>query len=146
MLATLTNLSESPNLYPNMIGKKVEVLKPELGGKVSIMNIWASWCVSCQAEHEVLLKMKQQNLPLYGLNSGDKPELAEAYLKKMGNPFVKVFADPKRELAIMLGATGMPETYVIGKDGIIYYHYRGNLTDDILTKQLLPIYDEVIKK
>ena len=115
-------------------------------GKPVLVNVWASWCVACQAEHEVLLKMQKDGIPIYGLNSGDKPDLAQNYLDKMGNPFKKVIADPRREYAIALGTTGMPETFIIGKDGVIYYHYRGNLTDEIVKTKLRPIYDEIIKK
>ena len=146
LLATLTNLSEKPSFLPNMIGKKITVLNDELTKEVSVLNIWASWCISCQAEQGVLLQMQKDGIPIYGLDSGDKPEMAEAYLKKVGNPYKKIIADPRREYAIALGATGMPETYVIGKDGMIYYHYRGNLTDEIVKTQLRPIYDEVLKK
>ena len=146
LMATATHLEDNPKFMPNMIGKKITVLNDELTKEVSVLNVWASWCISCQAEHETLLQMQKDGIPLYGLNSGDKPEMAQAYLDKMGNPFKKVIADPKREYAIKLGTTGMPETFVIGKDGIIYYHYRGNLTDEIVKTKLRPIYEELLKK
>jgi cytochrome c biogenesis protein CcmG, thiol:disulfide interchange protein DsbE len=146
LMATATHLEDNPKFMPNMIGKKITVLNDELTKEVSVLNIWASWCIACQAEHEVLLNMQKEGLPIYGLNSGDKPDLAQNYLNKMGNPFKKVIEDPRREYAIALGSTGMPETYVIGKDGIIYYHYRGNLTEEVVKTKLRPIYDALVKK
>lgn len=158
LLATLTNLSDNPKMYPNMIGKKLPSFQSEdlfdgtkvyselLNKDVVIFNVFASWCVACQAEHETLLEMKKMELPLYGIDSGDDPKAAQQYLESRGNPFIRTLYDPRREVAIAIGTTGMPETFVVGRDGIIYFHYRGNLTHDILTKQLMPIYDELTKK
>lgn len=158
LLATLTNLSESPKFYPNMIGKTLpyfesedlmtgkKVTSKELNKEILILNVWASWCIGCQAEHATLLEMQKMNLPLYGIDSGDDAKAGQQYLEKMHNPFKQVLYDPKREVAIAIGTTGMPETFVVGKDGVIYYHYRGNLTPDILKNKLMPIYDELLKK
>ena len=156
LLVAVTNMEENPNFMPNMIGKAApefsapdlftgkSITKKEIITKPIIVNIWASWCIACQAEHELLLKMKADALPIIGLNSGDKAEHAKKYLADNGNPFEKVIHDPRRELQINFGATGAPETFIIGTDGKIYYHYRGNLTEEILKTQLLPIYEKLI--
>lgn len=158
LLVNITNMEDNPNFLPNMIGKNIpefsahelfsgeSITQANLTAKPSILNIWASWCVACQAEHDVLLKMKEKNLPIYGLNSGDQTEAAKNYLNTHGNPFVQVISDPRREIQISFGATGSPETYVIDTDGKIYFHYRGNLTEEILNTQLLPIYEKLTAK
>jgi cytochrome c biogenesis protein CcmG/thiol:disulfide interchange protein DsbE len=156
VLVSVTNMQDNPKLMPNMIGHKLEafdatelftgekITSADLIKEPAIINIFASWCVACRAEHEQLMALKDLNL--YGLNSGDKPDLAKAYLSQMGNPFKKVLSDPLRDIAIKMGSTGTPETYVVGPDGKIYYHYRGNLTDELVQTKLKPIYDVLVYK
>ena len=157
-LAYTTNLANNPRMMPNMIGKKLESFKTqevfthkpfasdELSKEISIMNLWASWCVSCQAEHKTMSELSKKGYKIYGMNVGDRPEDAKKYLEKNGNPYFKILSDPKREIAIALGATGTPETYVIGKDGKIYFHHRGYVDQQMMNTQLIPIIEELKKR
>ncbi|PIR32729.1 MAG: DsbE family thiol:disulfide interchange protein [Alphaproteobacteria bacterium CG11_big_fil_rev_8_21_14_0_20_44_7] len=157
ILVFVTDLEDNPNYYPTMIGKDVAEFETILlynNGTLSseelknntILNFWASWCVACKAEHEYLMQMKEEGFPIYSINSGDKIDAAKEYLLHNGNAFIKTGIDPRRKLAFLMGVTGMPETFVIGKDGKIYFHHRGILTEDIVTKKIKPILDELNKK
>lgn len=156
MLATLNDTANKPNYFPSMVGKQIPEFSAPLlfrEGKLTdaelknnvILNFWASWCVACQAEHGTLLELAK-NHEIYGMNSGDNDDDAKNYLREHGNPFTKVGVDAHRKLAIAFGLQGMPETYVIGKDGVIYFHYRGAINDSIVKTQILPILAELENK
>lgn len=152
-LVYMTDLEEKPNFYPSMVGKTVpkftidtldgqyKVKQKEFNGK--IINFWASWCVACKAEHDLLLNLRQKGYKLIGVNSGDQRERGLEYLKEYKNPFYTNLFDPKRTLAIAMGVTGMPETFVINKDGLIIYHFRGALTRNEIFNHLMPVLDEL---
>lgn len=149
VLASVTGLQNKANFYPTMIGQDAPKFKTatlrgdvldseELKDNV-ILNFWASWCVACKAEHQALLELADEGYKLYGINSADQKAKAVEYLDKYKNPFLKNGIDKTRKIAIAFGVTGMPETFVIGRDGKIYFHYRGALTDEIINTQLKPI-------
>lgn len=101
-------------------------------GKVWLLNVWASWCVSCRSEHPVLVQLaRQSDLPLYGLNYKDDPVDAKAWLQNLGNPYRLSAVDRDGRVGMDYGVYGVPETYVIDKQGIIRY------------KQIGPIYPQV---
>ena len=112
----------------------------DLKGHYSLINIFASWCLTCKVEHPFLMKIKEQKiLPIYGINWKDDPEKALRMLKKTGNPFEKIGADKKGELIIQLGVTGAPETFLISPEGIVLYRYAGVLTQSVLNNKILPM-------
>jgi len=155
LMAVSTKLGDKASFYPTMIGKAMPTFSaPLLEGKGelksdelksnAIVNLWASWCTACIAEHEVLLDLAKTH-KIYGVDSGDIDKPAKEYLKERGNPFYKVAIDPQRRIALALGTQGLPETFIIGKDGIIYFHHRGTLTPEIVDKELLPILEQLEK-
>lgn len=101
-------------------------------GKTAVLNVFASWCVSCLAEQPLLLKLKERGIPVYGIAWKDKPEALKAWLQAHGNPYRAIGLDPEGRAAIALGLKGVPETYLIGTDGTILWHYPGALTDDMV--------------
>ena len=106
-------------------------------GKVTVLNVFASWCVPCRDEHPVLLELaKDSRLQLVGMNYKDKPEQAAAFLGELGNPYAKIGSDISGRAGINWGVYGVPETYVIGKDGTIRYKQVGPLGGESV-KQLL---------
>ncbi len=117
--------------------------KADLLGKVSLVNIFGSWCVTCEYEHPILLELaKKTHIPLYGIDWREaQPEDGSRWLKRKGNPYTQIGADPRSELAIQLGITGAPETLVVDKKGNIRWHHEGALNWDILNKELLPLID-----
>jgi cytochrome c biogenesis protein CcmG, thiol:disulfide interchange protein DsbE len=112
----------------------------EMKGKVWLLNVWASWCESCKDEHPVLLDLAQQNqVPIYGLDYKDKPEPAQAWLNEAGNPYKLVAQDADGRVGINYGVYGVPETYVIDKQGIIRYKLIGPMTLENLKGIILPM-------
>ena len=103
------------------------------GDKVTVLNVWASWCAPCRIEHPVLMDLaKDQSVRLLGFNYKDKAENARRFLGNFGNPFTAVGADETGRTAIDFGVYGVPETFVIGRDGTIRYKHVGPLTPDAL--------------
>lgn len=111
-----------------------------LKGQVSLLNVWASWCVSCRQEHPVLVALaKRKIVPVYGLNYKDEREAGMAWLSQFGNPYVASGFDANGKVGVDWGVYGVPETFVVDKKGLIRYKQTGPLTADILEKTLLPL-------
>jgi len=116
----------------------------EMRGKVWVLNVWASWCVSCADEHPLLIEYARSGaVPIYGLNWKDKPEDALAWLKENGNPYVLSVSDLDGKVAIDYGVYGAPETYLIDKNGIIRLKQVGPVTSDVWNKSFLPLVQEL---
>jgi cytochrome c biogenesis protein CcmG, thiol:disulfide interchange protein DsbE len=107
-------------------------------GKVSLVNVWASWCTPCVAEHPELLELSRRGTPLYSINYKDTPEAARAFLARHGNPFRAIGADQKGFTAIDFGVYGVPETFVIDGAGRVAYRFPGPLTPEIVAEKLIP--------
>ena len=112
----------------------------DMKGRVWLFNLWASWCESCRDEHPLLMAMSQQNIvPIVGLDYKDKNADAEAWLAKGGNPYTLNVTDPEGRIAIDYGITGVPETFVIDKHGVIRYKEVGMVTSKNLKEKILPL-------
>ena len=112
----------------------------EMRGKVWLLNVWASWCISCREEHPVLLALARSGeVPLYGLNYKDQRKDAIAWLDELGNPYLLSAADLDGRVGIDYGVYGAPETYLIDRDGVIRFKHIGPLTPAVLQNQLLPL-------
>lgn len=111
-----------------------------LKGKPALINVWASWCVACKEEHEVLLEFAQRKLvPLIGLNYKDKDSDGLSVLAQMGNPYDTVLVDASGRTGIDWGVYGVPETFVVDKNGIIRYKFIGPISQQDITQKLLPL-------
>ncbi|MGO3931713.1 DsbE family thiol:disulfide interchange protein [Rhodopseudomonas pseudopalustris] len=119
-------------------GVQVAGLDPGLfKGKVSVVNVWASWCVPCHDEAPLLTALADdKRIQIVGINYKDKPDNARRFLGRYGNPFVAVGVDPNGRAAIEWGVYGVPETFVVGRDGRIAYKLVGPITPDNLDKLL----------
>ena len=112
----------------------------DLKGKVWLLNVWASWCVACRQEHPLLVDLARQNLvPIYGLNYKDKRDEALAWLGRYGNPYVASLADTEGLVGIDYGVYGVPETFVIDKQGTIRLKHIGPVTPEALRDTILPM-------
>jgi cytochrome c biogenesis protein CcmG/thiol:disulfide interchange protein DsbE len=119
----------------------------EMKGKVWLLNVWASWCVSCKEEHPVLMSLAQQNIvPIYGLDYKDKKQDAEMWLSRGGDPYTLSAMDSEGRIGIDYGVYGVPETYVIDKQGIIRYKQIGPVTPHNLQEKILPLIAELQRK
>ena len=116
----------------------------DMRGKVWMLNVWASWCVSCREEHPVLLDLaKSGAVPIYGLNYKDRREDGLAWLRGMGDPYKLSIYDFDGKVGIDYGVYGVPETYVIDKAGVIRYKCIGPLTPQIVKEKVLPLVQEL---
>jgi cytochrome c biogenesis protein CcmG/thiol:disulfide interchange protein DsbE len=102
--------------------------------------VWASWCAPCLVEHPELLKLaRAKTLPLIGFNYKDEPGAAVAWLDKHGNPYTTIVADRNGRAAFDYGVYGVPETFLIDRNGTIRYKHVGPLTVDVIANKLLPM-------
>lgn len=116
-------------------------------GKVTVLNVFASWCAPCRDEHRVLMGLAQdRRYTLSALNYKDKPENARRFLGDLGNPFTAIGVDETGRTAIDWGVYGVPETFVVGKDGHIAYKHVGPLTPDSVRTVLLPEIEKALAK
>jgi len=112
----------------------------QMRGKVWLLNVWASWCVSCREEHPLLLDYaRSAAVPIYGLNYKDKREDALDWLEQLGDPYVLSAADEDGRVAIDYGVYGAPETYLIDRDGVIRFKQVGAVTPEIWERKILPL-------
>lgn len=116
------------------------VSRDEMLGKVWLLNVWASWCVSCRQEHPVLVEFSRTGVvPIYGLDYKDTRVEALKWLDEFGNPYQVSLFDPDGRVGIDYGVYGVPETYVIDKTGTIRYKQIGPITPDILHDTIVPL-------
>lgn len=117
-------------------------------GQVWVMNVWASWCVACQDEHQLLLDWRlPEGVTLVGLNYKDHPPAARAWLQDMGgDPYTAVAVDTIGKTGIDLGIYGVPETFVIGRDGRILVRHTGALTPASMLQKIMPKVNEALKQ
>jgi len=147
-------LALNPREVPSpLIGKPVPAFKvpllddksktlssAELRGKVYLLNVWGSWCVSCREEHPVLVELaKRGTIPIYGLNWKDKPADATAWLARFGDPYVASGVDADGKVAIDFGVYGAPETYLVDREGVIRFKQTGPLTWKVIEEKIMPL-------
>jgi cytochrome c biogenesis protein CcmG/thiol:disulfide interchange protein DsbE len=151
-------LSLNPREVPSpLIGKPAPVFQlpqlhqpdkslssTELQGKVWVLNVWASWCVACREEHPVLADLARSGIaPVYGLNYKDQRDNAVAWLKRYGDPYQASMFDADGRVGIDYGVYGVPETYVIDRQGVIRYKRIGPVTPTILKDKIVPLIAEL---
>ena len=125
---------------PAVQGRTLGLSSQDLRGEVSLVNVFASWCVACREEHPLLMRMKAEGvLPIHGLNYKDEPDNAARWLNTMGDPYARTGVDRDGRVAIDWGVYGVPETFVISKDGHIAYKHIGPVTPEALEQTILPL-------
>jgi cytochrome c biogenesis protein CcmG/thiol:disulfide interchange protein DsbE len=129
---------------PMLQDSSVQFSNKNFLGKVSILNVWATWCFACKQEHPALLELAKRNVaPIYGLNYKDDAAKAKLYLRDFGNPFKANAFDETGRVAIDWGVYGAPETFVIDQKGIIRYKHIGPLTLDDLNNKIQPLIQQL---
>lgn len=112
----------------------------DMKGQVWLLNVWASWCVSCRIEHPLLVALAKANVvPVIGLNYKDKNDLGIAWLRQNGDPYRLSVVDADGRVGIDYGVYGVPETFVIDKNGVIRYKQIGPITTEALEQKILPL-------
>jgi len=115
----------------------------DLRGEISLLNAWASWCVACRAEHEVITRLRQSGLKVIGLNYKDETEDARDWLKRLGNPYVVNAVDRDGRVGIEFGVYGTPESFLIDHLGIIRHKVIGPVTSSIVEGELIPMIRQI---
>jgi cytochrome c biogenesis protein CcmG/thiol:disulfide interchange protein DsbE len=116
-------------------------------GKVSILNVWGSWCAPCALEHPQLVDLAKKGIPIYGMNyKGDTPENARRFLVRHGNPYRAVGMDLSGMAAIDFGVYGVPETFVIDGAGRIVLRFPGALTAEVIAEKIMPAIEKAGKE
>ena len=129
-----------PFTLPELMDPQRTFSQKDMLGKVWLLNVWASWCVSCREEHPVLVEFSKRNIvPVYGLNYKDDRKDALAWLARLGNPYTTSIMDRDGRIGIDYGVYGVPETYVIDKQGVIRYKQIGPVTPEILDAKIVPL-------
>ena len=114
--------------------------RDDLLGQVWMLNVWASWCAACVDEHAVLVEFAQgRPLKLIGLNYKDERASGTAWLERFGNPFAASLFDPEGRIGLDYGVYGVPETFVIDRQGVVRYKHIGPLTREVLRDQVEPL-------
>lgn len=125
---------------PPVQGRTLGLSSGNLVGEVSLVNFFASWCVACRAEHPIFMQLaREKTVPVHGINYKDVPDDAAHWLNTMGDPYTRTGADLNGRVAIDWGVYGVPETFVVGADGMIAYKHIGAITEEALEKTILPL-------
>jgi cytochrome c biogenesis protein CcmG/thiol:disulfide interchange protein DsbE len=131
---------------PPLPGYGEALTSADLKGKVSLVNIWGSWCAACTVEHPFLMEIaKTGEVPIYGIAWRDTPDRSVAWLERHGNPYTKIGQDPKSQTIIDLGVVAAPESFVIDKDGIIRYKVAGIITREEWREKIQPLIAQLNK-
>lgn len=148
------NINRDPNYIPSVLIDKPapEFMLPAiegldrpgfdtaaLKGEVSLVNVFASWCIPCRDEHPVLTKLKAETgIRLFGINQKDVPENARAFLEELGNPYDAAGADANGRVSIDWGVYGVPETFLLDRNGVIVLKIVGPLSEEAVESVLKP--------
>jgi cytochrome c biogenesis protein CcmG, thiol:disulfide interchange protein DsbE len=125
---------------PPVKGRTLGLSSADLVGDVSLVNVFASWCVACRDEHPLFMQLQAEGVvPIHGLNYKDQPDNAARWLNALGDPYTRTGADINGRVAIDWGVYGVPETFVITKDGRIAHKHIGPLTRQDLDRTVLPL-------
>ena len=154
------DLALDPSALPSaLIGKPVPdfaepmledpqrvITQDDLKGEVALLNVWATWCPTCRAEHTYFNKLAEQGVLIYGVNYKDESQAARDWLDELGNPYRYSIEDRLGSMGINLGVYGAPETFLIDADGIIHYKYIGAVDERVWRDQLGPRYQALLEQ
>ena len=125
-------------------GRTLGLSSDNLRGEVTLVNVFASWCVACRAEHPLLMELQKQGIvAVHGLNYKDRPADAAEWLDRFGDPYTRTGADRNGRVGIDFGVYGVPETFIIGADGVIVEKIIGPISPRILEQKVLPLVREL---
>lgn len=128
-----------PFALPALSDPKQIVKNEDLRGRAYLLNVWASWCAACRDEHPILIQLaREHRVPIIGLNYKDEREDGLRWLKEFGDPYELSIADAEGRFGIDLGVYGVPETFVVDREGVIRYKKIGPVTAETVKSVLLP--------
>jgi len=125
------------------LGQDRMLSRQDVTGQVGLLNVWATWCVSCRVEHPYLQLLADRGVPIYGINYKDDDAAALGWLQDLGNPYLANIADREGTLGLDLGVYGAPETYLVDAAGVIRYRHVGVVDERVWQTILQPLYAEL---
>lgn len=129
---------------PRLDDASLQVGRDDLLGKVWMLNVWASWCGPCRDEHPLVNDIaRRQLVPVYGLNYKDARPAATSWLANLGNPYRATLVDADGRVGIDFGVYGVPETFIIDRQGIVRFKHTGPLTPDVVRSKIEPLLKEL---
>lgn len=129
---------------PPVQGRSLGLSSADLRGEVSLVNVFASWCLACREEHPFFMQLARDKVvPVHGINYKDAPDGAARWLDTMGDPYTRTGADRNGRVGIDWGVYGVPETFVVGADGVIAYKHIGAITVQVLSDTILPLIERL---
>jgi cytochrome c biogenesis protein CcmG, thiol:disulfide interchange protein DsbE len=129
---------------PPVPGRKLGLSSGDLYGEVSLVNVFASWCVACREEHPLLMRLSRENIvPIHGIDYKDEPGDGARWLGAMGDPYTRTGVDRDGRVGIEWGVYGVPETFIVGSDGVIAYKQIGPLTEETLNQTIMPLIERL---
>lgn len=150
----LLGLGRDPEFTPSMLidrpvpefdlppieGREIGLKSADLEGEVTLINVFGSWCVSCELEHPTLMEIKKEDaVRLFGIDWKDPPGAGAKWLSRLGDPYARIGDDAAGRVAIDFGVTGAPETFVVDKKGRVRHKQVGPITEDVWVHQLRPM-------
>lgn len=132
---------QAPEFELSELRESQKIITDEaLSGRVTLLNVFGSWCQACLVEHPTLLKLKDENeFDLVGVNWRDTRSDALRWLKRFGDPYDYILFDADSALAIELGVTGAPETFIVGPNKRVRYKHVGPITEDVFNAKISPV-------
>lgn len=127
------------------LGGQAAVSQADVTGEVALLNVWATWCISCRVEHPYLQRLADQGIPIFGLNYKDNDADALRWLADLGNPYKLTIADREGTLGLDLGVYGAPETYLLDAAGVVRYRHVGVVDETVWRSVLEPLYLDLRK-
>ncbi|MBR9834188.1 MAG: DsbE family thiol:disulfide interchange protein [Alphaproteobacteria bacterium] len=125
---------------PDLVASRGQVSDEDLRGQVHLLNVFGSWCAACEVEHPYLMQISaRSDITLIGVNWRDTREAAKGWLDELGDPYERIIFDPDSQLAIDLGVTGAPETFVVDANGRVRYKFVGVITDRVMRDTIDPV-------
>ena len=129
---------------PPVKGRTLGLAGTDLKGEVSLVNVFASWCVACREEHPVFMDLRSRGvIPIHGLNYKDKPDDAARWLDELGDPYTRTGADLNGRVAIDWGVYGVPETFLVDREGRIVFKQIGPVTPQLVKEKLVPLIEQL---
>ena len=132
---------------PPVQGRTLGLANTDLEGEVSLVNVFASWCTACRDEHPLFMELqKQGTVPVHGLNYKDRPEDVARWLAALGDPYTRTGADLNGRVGIDWGVYGVPETFVVDREGRIAYKHIGPITPQVMSEKIIPLVEKLRSK
>jgi len=131
-----------PTFSLSELNSDTSLTDSDILGTISLINVWATWCVGCDQEHGFLVELAADqtiDMPIIGINWKDRDDLARKWLSQRGDPYIVVLSDPIGKTAIDFGVYGAPETFLIDEQGVIHYKHIGPLNREIFANDFMPI-------